>query len=239
MGRSRRCTVRLQEEGGAAGRRRILRGDRQPVCNRELACAAPVPRVQCSGSRLGERACCSEGCCGRLANALQTHEPSPPPGLRADLRGHETGANPHGKTIAAQAGRIGGTPQRRSLFASTSNDSSCVRIGVPSRVVTSTRIEIPAGPEERVAPRRTGSREARVAFPWVAASLGYTALAIALTWPWARDFWSGRVEGDAAQFVWDAWWVKSGCSPSRTRGGRATSTPPRARTSPHTRSRRS
>ena len=38
--------------------------------------------------------------------------------------------------------------------------------------------------------------------------VGFSTVAVALTWPWARELWSGSVGGDAAQFVWDAWWVQ-------------------------------
>jgi hypothetical protein len=43
---------------------------------------------------------------------------------------------------------------------------------------------------------------------WTVAAITCLGLAAALTWPWARDAWGGRIEGDAAQFVWDAWWVQ-------------------------------
>jgi hypothetical protein len=33
-------------------------------------------------------------------------------------------------------------------------------------------------------------------------------LSVGLTWPWATEFWHGTVGGHAAQFLWDAWWVR-------------------------------
>jgi hypothetical protein len=78
-------------------------------------------------------------------------------------------------------------------------------------LVTSAELEPEA---QRQAPWASESRRARlgrakvVAARWGAATLAFTTLAIILTWPWARDVWGGRVGGDAAQFVWDAWWVK-------------------------------
>jgi hypothetical protein len=51
-------------------------------------------------------------------------------------------------------------------------------------------------------------RPALAAADWLLACLAFTVLAVLLTWPWAKDMWHGRVSGDAAQFVWDAWWVK-------------------------------
>jgi hypothetical protein len=55
---------------------------------------------------------------------------------------------------------------------------------------------------------RHARRRHRVVGEWLSAVVGFTSLSIVLTWPWARELWSGRVEGDAAQFVWDAWWVE-------------------------------
>ena len=42
----------------------------------------------------------------------------------------------------------------------------------------------------------------------LAGPAGFGTLAILLTWPWAHELWRGSVGGDAAQFVWDAWWVQ-------------------------------
>ncbi len=57
-------------------------------------------------------------------------------------------------------------------------------------------------------PARHTQRRHRVVGEWLSAAVGFASLSIVLTWPWAREVWGGRVEGDAAQFVWDAWWVK-------------------------------
>ena len=43
---------------------------------------------------------------------------------------------------------------------------------------------------------------------WAIAVVAFTALSVVLTWPWAWELWTGSVGGDAAQFVWDAWWVQ-------------------------------
>jgi hypothetical protein len=51
-------------------------------------------------------------------------------------------------------------------------------------------------------------RHGRAAAGWLVGVVGFTGLAVVLTWPWAAELWHGAVGGDAAQFVWDAWWVK-------------------------------
>ena len=51
-------------------------------------------------------------------------------------------------------------------------------------------------------------RPTRAVAEWVAAVVGFTSLSVVLTWPWAKEMWNGSVGGDAAQFVWDAWWVQ-------------------------------
>lgn len=43
---------------------------------------------------------------------------------------------------------------------------------------------------------------------WAAAIVGFSLLSLVLTLPWAGELWNGTVGGDAAQFAWDAWWVK-------------------------------
>lgn len=54
-------------------------------------------------------------------------------------------------------------------------------------------------------PRPVGAARAAGHLPPI---IGFGVLAVLLTWPFARDVWRGRVDGDATQFVWDAWWVK-------------------------------
>ncbi len=43
---------------------------------------------------------------------------------------------------------------------------------------------------------------------WVGAGVFFTLLAIVVTWPWVTEMWGGTVGGDAAVFLWDAWWVQ-------------------------------
>ena len=60
-------------------------------------------------------------------------------------------------------------------------------------------------------PLRSDAIEGRrrsAAAEWLIAAGGFTALAVVLTWPWAKAMWRGCATGDAVQFVWDAWWVE-------------------------------
>ena len=60
-----------------------------------------------------------------------------------------------------------------------------------------------AAPAARSVPvRRERSLE------WLTAVVAFSSLSVVLTWPWAAELWHGTVGGDAAQFVWDAWWVR-------------------------------
>ena len=60
----------------------------------------------------------------------------------------------------------------------------------------------------RIEAERSGLPLRRAIADWAAAIAGFTLLSIVLTWPWAKHLWHGSVGGDAAQFVWDAWWVR-------------------------------
>ena len=66
------------------------------------------------------------------------------------------------------------------------------------------RFEEPTG----LSPSDAVRRRSRVAAEWLTAIVAFSSLSIVLTWPWATELWHGTVGGDAAQFVWDAWWVR-------------------------------
>ena len=48
---------------------------------------------------------------------------------------------------------------------------------------------------------------ARSVIQWLVASAAFLGLAVALTWPWVAHIRGRETFGDAAQFVWDSWWL--------------------------------
>ena len=73
----------------------------------------------------------------------------------------------------------------------------------PATVSSEPRLDAAPAPLSHSLPRPT-----RAVAEWISGIIAFSSLSVVLTWPWATELWHGTVGGDAAQFVWDAWWVR-------------------------------
>ena len=95
------------------------------------------------------------------------------------------------------------------------------------------RISSTIEPTVPVSAARSVPRPRRAVVEWLTAVFAFSSLSVFLTWPWAAELWHGTVGGDAAQFVWDAWWVKESVFALQNPWWTASCTPPRGHLAAH------